>query len=190
MINVLVCSSGGGSNFESLLQKSDIYGTFKVGGLIVDRVCGAVDIANNANVAVKLLNSKSELDTKLKLECQGFDLIVLAGFMPVIGIEVIESVKGRIINTHPSLLPKHGGRGMYGVRVQESVLKSKDAIAGCSVHQVNSKIDGGLILAQSKLLVPAGIDAWALGGLVHDLERELLPLTVHRIAIGEVSLVL
>ena len=188
MMRILVCSSGGGSNFQSLLEKAKIYGSFEVGCLVVDRICGAVDIAKDANVQVKVLDNKSNLNSKLLFECQRYDLIVLAGFMPIINSEVIESVEGRVINTHPSLLPKHGGRGMYGVKVQESVLKSKDAVAGCSVHQVNSMIDEGLILAQSRLLVPAGIDPWALGGLVHNLERELLPLTVHRIAIGEISL--
>jgi phosphoribosylglycinamide formyltransferase-1 len=188
MMRILVCSSGGGSNFQSLLQKSAVYKSFEVGKLVVDRACGAVAIARAANVQVKLLESESAISNQLMLEFKGFDLIVLAGFMPIISAEVIQSVGGRIINTHPSLLPKHGGKGMYGVKVQESVLKSKDMVAGCTIHQVNSRIDEGLILAQSKLFVPAGIDPWALGGLVHDLELELLPLTVHRIAIREISL--
>jgi phosphoribosylglycinamide formyltransferase-1 len=188
MIKILVCSSGGGSNFHSLIEKSRVYQSYEVGGLVVDRACGAVEIAHKFQVQVKQLDIKSDFTNQLKLEFRRFDLVVLAGFLPIISAEAIQSIGGRIINTHPSLLPKHGGKGMYGVRVQESVLKSNDRVTGCTVHQVNSKIDDGLILAQSKLDIPDGSDPWALGGLVHNLERELLPLTVHKIAIGEITL--
>jgi phosphoribosylglycinamide formyltransferase-1 len=187
-MRILVCSSGGGSNFQSLVLKSEIYKSYKIHKLVVDRECGAIEVAKAMRVEVKLLNKKFSLNDQLIAEFQNFDLIVLAGFMPIIGETVILSMKGNIINTHPSLLPMHGGLGMYGVRVQESVLKSKDEFAGCTIHQVNAQIDEGLILAQSRLIVPNNIDPWTLGGLVHDLERELLPLTVHRIAKGEISL--
>jgi phosphoribosylglycinamide formyltransferase-1 len=187
-MKTLVCSSGGGSNFESLVLKSKIYKSYKILKLVVDRECGAIEVAKAMKVEVKLLNSTPSLNDQLMVEFKNFDLIVLAGFMPIINESVIQSMKGNIINTHPSLLPKHGGLGMYGVKVQESVLKSKDEFAGCTIHQVNEQVDEGLILSQSRLIVPSGIDPWRLGGLVHDLERELLPLTVHRIAKGEISL--
>jgi phosphoribosylglycinamide formyltransferase-1 len=187
-MRVLVCCSGGGSNFESLVVKSEVYKSYRICKLIVDRKCGAIEIAKSLNVQTELLNQSSSIEDQLLIHFNGFDLIVLAGFMPIVSARVIESVSGMIINTHPSLLPKHGGKGMYGVRVQESVLNSLDSIAGCTVHQVNSEIDGGLVLARSKMMIPEGITPWSLGGLVHELERELLPLTVHRLAIGEISL--
>jgi phosphoribosylglycinamide formyltransferase-1 len=187
-MRVLVCSSGGGSNFESLVIKSEVYGSYRVCGLIVDRKCGAIEIAKSLGVQTKQLIQSFSLEDQLITLFDGYDLVVLAGFMPIVSGKVIESVSGMIINTHPSLLPKHGGRGMYGVRVQESVLKASDLLAGCTVHQVNSEIDGGLVLAQSEMIIPRGISPWSLGGLVHELERELLPLTVHRLAIGEITL--
>jgi phosphoribosylglycinamide formyltransferase-1 len=187
-MRVLVCCSGGGSNFESLVVKSEVYKSYSICKLIVDRKCGAIEIAKSLNVQTELLNQSSSIEDQLLIHFNGFDLIVLAGFMPIVSARVIESVSGMIINTHPSLLPKHGGKGMYGVRVQESVLNSLDSIAGCTVHQVNSEIDGGLVLARSKMMIPEGITPWSLGGLVHELERELLPLTVHRLAMGEISL--
>lgn len=187
-MKVLVCSSGGGSNFESLVTKSQEYGSYKVCKLIVDRLCGAEEIAKRLGVRTELLNEELNFEEQLIANFRQFDLVVLAGFMPIVSIEVIESISGMIINTHPSLLPRHGGRGMYGVKVQESVLNSLDHLAGCTVHQVNSEIDGGQILAQLELTIPKGITPWALGGLVHELERELLPLTVHRLAIGEITL--
>ena len=189
-MRVLVCSSGGGSNFESLVKKSEVYGSYSVGRLVVDRKCGAIEIAKSLDIQTELIIQGSSAEDQLISLCDGFDLIVLAGFMPIVSAKVIESVSGMIINTHPSLLPKHGGRGMYGVKVQESVLNSFDLVAGCTVHQVNTEIDGGLILAQSETIIPEGITPWALGGLVHKLERDLLPLTVHRLAIGELTLAL
>jgi phosphoribosylglycinamide formyltransferase-1 len=187
-MRVLVCSSGGGSNFESLVKKSNSYGSYTIGKLIVDKKCGAIEVAVGLGIKYEMLDQDSPMDEQLIAHFRGFDLIVLAGFMPIVSTMVIESVSGRIVNTHPSLLPKHGGKGMYGVRVQESVLNSRDERAGCTVHQVNSEIDGGLVLAQSELIIPIGVTPWSLGGLVHELERELLPLTIHRLAIGEITL--
>ncbi len=185
-----MCSSGGGSNFESLVTKSEVYKSYTVCRLVVDRECGAINIAKSLGIQTELLIQGSSAEDQLVSLCADFDLIVLAGFMPIVSSKVIESVSGRIINTHPSLLPKHGGRGMYGVKVQESVLNSLDLVAGCTVHQVNTEIDGGIILAQSETIIPRGITPWSLGGLVHKLERDLLPLTVHRLAIGELTLAL
>lgn len=187
-MKVLVCSSGGGSNFESLVQKSKVYKSYQVQKLVVDRKCGAIKVASALNVEVKQLSKRYSLNDQLMFEFRDFDLVVLAGFMPIISQSVIHSIAGKIINTHPSLLPMHGGVGMYGVKVQESVLNSKDKFAGCTVHQVSPKIDEGIILAQSEVLIPSNIDAWSLGGIVHGLERDLLPLTVHRIATGEIYL--
>ena len=155
-----VCGSGGGSNFQSLVLKSKIYKTYK---LFVDRKCGAIEVAKAMRVEVKLLNKKFSLSDQLIVEFQNFDLMVLAGFIPIIGETVILSIKGNIIKTHPSLLPIHGGLGMYGVKVQESVLKSKDEFAVCTIHQMNAQIDEGLILAQSRLIAPNNIDPLHLG---------------------------
>jgi phosphoribosylglycinamide formyltransferase-1 len=187
-MRILVCCSGGGSNFESLVRKSFVYQSFEVSKLLVDRKCSAINLANDLGVEYEILGDNLDFNTKLISAFRSYDLIVLAGFLSIIPSTVIESVGGRIVNTHPSLLPKHGGLGMYGVKVQESVLRSGDKLAGCTVHQVNSIIDGGPILAQSSIVIPRGISPWDLGGLVHGLERNLLPLTVHKIAIGEISL--
>jgi phosphoribosylglycinamide formyltransferase-1 len=79
-----------------------------------------------------------------------------------------------MINTHPSLLPKHGGRGMYGVRVQEAVLASGDTMAGCTVHYVDESIDGGEIILQHSVAVRDRETAWDLGGRIFLEENRLL----------------
>lgn len=79
-------------------------------------------------------------------------LIVLAGFLPIIPKWICEKWERRIINIHPSLLPEYGGKGMYGVKVQEAVLRNHEKYAGCTVHYVDEGIDTGEIIIQKEYL--------------------------------------
>jgi len=101
-------------------------------------------------------------------------LIVLAGFMPILPDEICYLWSGRIINTHPSLLPKFGGKGMYGVKVQEAVLAAGEEFAGCTVHFVTPEIDGGEIILQKSISVHPNETAWQLGQRVYKEENRLL----------------
>ena len=187
-MKVVVCSSGGGGNFQSLVSSSKTYNSYEISRLVVDRDCGAIKLASTLNIQLSHLHSEYSLNDQLMVAFENIDLIVLAGFMPIIPEPVINFTKGKIINVHPSLLPLHGGYGMYGVRVQKSVLESNDKFAGCTVHQVSPQVDAGHVLAQSKIIIPSNIDPWTLGGIVHELERNILPLTVHLIATGKITL--
>jgi phosphoribosylglycinamide formyltransferase-1 len=102
------------------------------------------------------------------------DLIVLAGYMPIIPAHICERWKGKIINIHPSLLPKYGGRGMYGVKVQEAVMQAKEKKAGCTVHFVNAGIDEGGIILQKSVVVISSETPWQLGGRIFKEENRLL----------------
>ena len=95
--------------------------------------------------------------------------------MPIIPEKICNKFQGKIINTHPSLLPAYGGKGMYGVRVQEAVLENKEEYAGCTVHFVNEMIDGGEIIIQKKIKTIANESAWDLGGRVFLEENKTLP---------------
>ena len=86
------------------------------------------------------------------LESYGADLVVLASYMQKVDALTLQASQGRIINTHPSLLPKHGGKGMYGRRVHQAVLDSGDLETGVTIHQVDDDYDTGAIIAQ--LVVP------------------------------------
>jgi phosphoribosylglycinamide formyltransferase-1 len=104
----------------------------------------------------------------------GTDLVVLAGFMSIVSKETISKLDGKIINTHPSLLPKHGGVGMFGVNVHRAVLGSGDRWTGCTVHYVDEFVDKGEVIAQRRIRVINGETAWDLGGRVFELEGPLL----------------
>lgn len=179
---VAVCASGGGGNFQALIEMSKSTRNFEVAKLIVDRYCGAVEIAKSENVAFEILQDFSSAGY-INIFGKSFDLIALAGYMPIIPKNICEMYSRKIINTHPSLLPKHGGMGMYGVKVHESVLRSGDLVTGCTIHYVEAEVDSGEIIQQSTLNIPEGISAWELGNLVFNLEIVLMPTVVNELAI-------
>ncbi|PZP87248.1 MAG: phosphoribosylglycinamide formyltransferase [Azospirillum brasilense] len=182
--SLCVMASGGGGNFQSLIDHAPRMG-YRIAQLITDRVCGAVDRAVAHGIAHQTLDKKALGAQFFPALAQAVppdtDLIVLAGFMPILPEWFCAQWPQKIINTHPSLLPAHGGRGMVGVRVQEAVLAAGDAEAGCSVHYVSPVIDGGAVIAQARIPVIPGESAWALGGRVFAEEVQLLPRVVQQL---------
>lgn len=112
----------------------------------------------------------------------GADTLVLSGYMREIGPRVLSAFAGRIVNIHPSLLPRHGGRGMYGDRVHQSVLASGDPESGATVHLVTAGIDEGPILAQARVPVLSGDDLSSLKARVQAIEGELMLRAVQELA--------
>lgn len=183
--NICVFSSGGGGNFQSLLDHQPSIG-YSITQLICDRECGAVERAHRHAVPVAVV-TRGEDDQDSFFERierhipEDSDLLVLAGFMPILPKAFCSRWSGRIINTHPSLLPKYGGKGMYGVRVQEAVLANSETQAGCTVHFVTEVIDGGAIILQSSIEVRPHESAWDLGGRVFLEENKLLPQAIKKL---------
>ncbi len=175
---ICVLASGGGGNFQALINNQDRIG-YSIVKLITDRECGAVERAKNNRIDFVILD-KYKLGAKFfdfldKEISTDVDLIVCAGFMPIIPKNICNKFHRKIINTHPSLLPAYGGKGMYGVLVQEAVLRNKEEYAGCTVHFVNEKIDGGEIILQKKIKTITNESAWDLGGRIFLEENKLLP---------------
>ncbi len=118
----------------------------------------------------------------------GAELVFLAGYMKKLGARTLAHFRGRILNTHPSLLPKFGGHGMYGARVHAAVLAAGDVLSGVSVHRVEGEYDTGRVVAQCEVPVLPGDDAQSLSERVQARERELVVETLARIARGELVL--
>lgn len=116
------------------------------------------------------------------------DVVLLAGYMKKLGPETLAHFAGRVINTHPSLLPRHGGQGMYGRRVHEAVVADGDRESGISVHLVDDDYDTGEVLAQCKVEVLPGDDADSLGARVQSHERPFLIEVLQRIARRDITL--
>ena len=102
------------------------------------------------------------------------ELIVLAGYLKILSPQFVAAFEGRIINTHPALLPRFGGKGMYGMHVHEAVLAAKEKESGCSVHLVTNQVDAGKILAQRKVPVLPEDTAKSLQQRVINQEHQLL----------------
>lgn len=183
--NVVVFASGGGGNFQALIDKQWDY-KYKITLLVVDRECGAVARAENNKISHILIDkrgkSKAAFDEEIQ-QCvpKKTNLIVLAGFMSILSEDFCHKWENKIINSHPSLLPKYGGKGMIGVKVQEAVMNAKERVAGCTIHFVNKDIDGGTIILQKKIIVNHQETPWQLGGRIHLMENDLLPEAVKAI---------
>lgn len=187
MFKIGVLVSGGGSNLQSIIDKSKS-GELqcKVEVVIGDRECYGVERAKEAGIDGYTLDRKvlkkelcREID-KIVSE-RGIDLIVLAGFLSIIDEEFVNKWKGRIINIHPSLLPKFGGPGMYGIRVHEAVLKAGEQESGCTVHYVDTGVDSGEIIAQKRVKVLEGDTPEILQKKVLVEEHKLLPESIAKI---------
>lgn len=187
MFKIGVLVSGGGSNLQSIIDKSKS-GELqcKVEVIIGDRECYGVERAKEAGIDGYTLDRKvlkkelcREID-KIVSE-RGIDLIVLAGFLSIIDEEFVNKWKGRIINIHPSLLPKFGGPGMYGIRVHEAVLKAGEQESGCTVHYVDTAVDSGEIIAQKRVKILEGDTPEILQKRVLVEEHKLLPESIAKI---------
>lgn len=115
------------------------------------------------------------------LKKEGIDFIVLAGFLWLVPLNLIRAYPGRIINIHPALLPKYGGKGMYGERVHQAVLESGDKESGISIHWVNEKYDEGNIIFQAKCEVRPDDIPESLAQRIHKLEYEHYPEVIEKL---------
>lgn len=133
----------------------------------------ALERAKNSNIPTYIINGKSneEIDIELENILDNFDidLIVLAGYLKLIGNRLID--KYTIINTHPSLLPKFGGKGMYGMNVHKAVVEAKEEFSGPTIHYVNNKYDEGNIISQTKVNLSTNETAESLAKKVQDVEK-------------------
>jgi phosphoribosylglycinamide formyltransferase-1 len=116
------------------------------------------------------------------------EIVMLAGYMKKLGKVLLEQYRGRILNTHPALLPKFGGHGMYGMRVHAAVLEAGETESGPSVHLVDAEYDTGRVLAQAQVPVLDGDTAESLAARVQERERRLVVMVLGQIARGELVL--
>lgn len=139
---------------------------------IESKVLSPADYTDGSEYEKELEKILQEWDT---------DLIVLAGYLLKIPNSIIEKYRNRIVNIHPSLLPKYGGKGFYGMKVHRAVIENKETESGCTVHLVDEEYDQGPILAQKKVTVHPSDDAETLAKRILEQEHLLLPEVVGRL---------
>jgi len=116
------------------------------------------------------------------------DLVILAGYDRKLGIQTLTYYDGKVINIHPSLLPKHGGTGMYGIRVHQAVLDAGETETGISIHLANKDYDRGQIIAQTRVAVLPNDTAKTLSSRVLEREHSFFVETIGKIISGEINL--
>jgi phosphoribosylglycinamide formyltransferase-1 len=165
---IAVFASGAGTNAKILIEHFELHRDAQVTLLISNRPeAGAVKIAQEHGVETLIISKEtffSEQSISAELEERGIELIVLAGFLWLIPPALIKAFPNQIVNIHPALLPKFGGKGMYGKKVHEAVLAAGAKESGITVHYVNERFDEGEHIAQFSCEVNAEdtIDSLAL----------------------------
>ncbi len=180
---VAVAVSGRGSNLLALGEALDSETDVEIVRVVSDRDAPALDAAARRGWATTRLPDPMDPTAWLRLlDADAVDLLVLAGYLRLIPPEVVTAYRGRIINIHPALLPRHGGAGMYGERVHRAVLAAGDTTSGATVHLVDEVYDRGAVLGQATISIPAGETADGLAARVLAVEHRLLPAAVRAAA--------
>ena len=157
MYNLVVFASGNGSTLQAIIDSINNKKLKAEISLVISDNANAfaLERAKLANIPTYIIKNKdfSQRDSELYdvLSNYSVNLIVLAGYLKMIGPKLIE--KYSIINTHPSLLPKFGGKGMHGMHVHEAVINAKEKYSGATIHFVNQEYDKGTIISQTKVEV-------------------------------------
>lgn len=191
-----VFASGRGSNFQAILNaiqsgKLDA----EIGLLLSNNTgAGAIEIAKKDQIPAVAISSKDFQSRKLFVDAMlsalnehGIELVVLAGYMKKIPLELISVYRNRIVNIHPALLPSFGGKGMYGHHVHESVLERGCKVTGVTVHIVDEVYDNGPIIAQRCVPVQEGDTVDTLAERVLKAEHQLYAEVLQLFAEGRIQ---
>jgi formyltetrahydrofolate-dependent phosphoribosylglycinamide formyltransferase len=179
-MRIAVAISGRGSNLEALLRALEPGAPAEIVLVLSDRAEAAgLSHARSREIPATVLPDPADAAVWLEpLREYRVDLLVLAGYLRLVPAPVVAAYRGRIINTHPSLLPAFGGRGMYGERVHQAVLESGARETGVTIHLVDEDYDRGAVLAQTRVPVLRGDTAERLAARVLEVEHRLLPAAV------------
>jgi formyltetrahydrofolate-dependent phosphoribosylglycinamide formyltransferase len=179
-MRIAVAISGRGSNLEALLRAIEADGPAEIVLVITDKAeAPGLEHARRRDIPVTVLVDAGDPEEWLRsLHKKRIDLLVLAGYLKLVPAGVVAAYSGRIMNTHPSLLPAFGGKGMYGERVHRAVLASGARETGVTIHLVDEAYDRGPILAQSRVPIREGDTAEDLAARVLEAEHRLLPAAV------------
>jgi phosphoribosylglycinamide formyltransferase 1 len=194
---IAVLASGNGTNLQAIMDacsQGEING--EVTAVVSNRKYAyALNRARSANIPTLLYENekyptKTVMCAKMSkaLKELNIDLICLAGYMSKLEPCIIRSFPRRIVNIHPALLPKYGGKGMYGRFVHEAVIKAQEKESGCTVHVVDEVYDNGPIIAQAKVNVDPMDTPETLAEKIHAQEHQLYVSVVKRICNGEINL--
>ena len=189
-INIAIFASGAGSNAAQIIQHFSSSAKIKIALIVCNKPgAGVLNIAANAGIPSLLIEKEQFFkgDTYLpELQKHPIDFIVMAGFLWKIPKTLINAYPKKIINIHPALLPKYGGKGMFGHHVHEAVINNKETESGITIHFEDELYDHGDIIFQARCPVLADDTPEALAQRIHLLEHEHYPKIIEKILTGSV----
>ena len=184
MKKIVIFASGSGSNAEKIILKFKNSTTISVIGIVTNNSSAKVlEKAKKYQIESFIFN-KIDLESGIvlkKMQELKPDLIVLAGFLLKFPTSILEKFQNRVINIHPALLPKYGGKGMYGINVHQAVLDSNEMESGITIHYVNEHYDEGKYIVQKSVSIADCKTAQEIGDTVLKLEHECLADTIEKL---------
>lgn len=190
MLNIAVFVSGSGSNLQSIIDAVSVGEIVARIALVVGSKADiyALERAKKADIPTVVFDKKQFSSDNLmfdmlllELKKHQIDLIVLAGYLSILPKKFVESYVKRIINIHPSLIPKYCGKDFYGMKVHQAVIESKEKFSGATVHFVDEGTDTGEIILQEKVAVKSDDTPQSLQQRVLGVEHQLLPKAINTV---------
>ena len=184
MKKILLFASGTGSNVENIIHHFKNHHDIIVVGVLTNNPnAQVIDKAKNHNVPTLIFNREQLTDGFVfdKIAELKPDLIVLAGFLWKMPEEIVKAYPNKIINIHPALLPKYGGKGMYGIKVHQTVLENKEKETGITIHYVNEHYDEGEFIFQQKVAIEDCKTPEDVANKIHELEHKHFPIIIEKL---------
>jgi len=185
MKRIVLFASGSGTNVENIIHYFSDKTEVEIVAVLTNRKDAKVlERCTRLNISALYFNRHAFIESDLIsdfLNSLNLDLIVLAGFLWRIPKRIIDYFPDRIINIHPALLPKYGGKGMYGMKVHEAVKESLDPETGITIHYVNEHYDEGAIIMQVRTSINASDTPETIAQKVHELEYEHFPRVIEKL---------
>jgi len=183
--NIAIFASGAGSNAQKIIDHFRNSSIARVAMILCNKPeAGVLKIAEKEGIPSVLIEKEAffHTDHYIKvLKDASTDLVVLAGFLWKVPANLVQAYPDRIINIHPALLPKYGGKGMYGNFVHEAVILAKETESGITIHFVNEKYDDGATILQERCTITPDDTPETLAAKIHLLEHQWYPLIVERL---------
>lgn len=188
MKNIAIFASGNGTNAECIADFFKNNNAVQVKLILSNKPdAGVLKRAERMGIESFVFNREMfyhSSEVISKLETVNIDLIVLAGFLWLVPENMLNKYQNRMINIHPALLPKYGGKGMYGRRVHEAVISNNEKYSGITIHYVNEKYDEGQVIFQKEIEVLNDDTPDTLASRIHEMEYEYYPKVIEKLLSG------
>jgi phosphoribosylglycinamide formyltransferase 1 len=181
MKKIVVFASGSGTNAENIIK---YFKNSSVGNVVFvftnNPKAYVIERAKNFAVPTEIFTKQELIEGKVLQKLNGIqpDLIVLAGFLLKFPESIVETYSNKIINVHPALLPKYGGKGMYGMNVHKAIVENREKETGITIHFVNENYDEGNIIFQKKVTLLITDTPEVVAEKIHELEQQYFPKVI------------